>query len=313
MHQNLDSLNLFKQLKEEVLCKYKDSFPYWEGTLEDFGNKEIAELQELIEAAIKQRISEKWVYTHLKPTDNEKLPREDMLNILSVWVGYSGWDEFRVKAKGKLVESEKRFSKKKGKKILIVSVALFVLGFVVVFGGGKFFNEKEYVFRFYDQYTQKEVLASNFSVDLVANSASLQRQKIVGGRLKIKSDIDNVQLKIVSPYYKDELFSILFNKEEIAIYLQPDDYAMMLRMCMNSEKDWEKRREQLEKIISDEAEIVEIMYDDIGVEFLNKEEFIDKITIPIESTNTMEIVDILYSEKGKITALKFIQKSKNGQ
>ena len=306
----MESLKLFHQLKEDVLKEYQKAFPFWKGSLQDFGNKEIAQLQDLIEEKTKQRISEKWVYTHLKPENNTKLPREDMLDILSVWVGYSGWDEFKVKSDKNSNEKNKKLAPKVGIYIGLVLVMITVF-FVVKFSGN---NDLKTSFKiiFHDQYTQKVVDKTNFSVYLIDNNDSLIKQETIENCLELNAELEELKIKVTSPYYKDEVFLIDQTKEKNIIDLQPDDYAMMLLVYMNSNlKDWEKRRAQLEKVILDDAEILEVMNDDIGVEFLNKEEFIDKLTIPLESTKRMEIIDIKYKEKGQIKELKFIQKEKN--
>ena len=93
----MNNIEPFYLLKQKILEKYRQHYPYFTGRLHDFGNQEIAHLIDLIETECKERVSEKWVYTHLKPVQNEKLPRKDMLNIFSCWVGYSGWEEFIYK------------------------------------------------------------------------------------------------------------------------------------------------------------------------------------------------------------------------
>ena len=300
----MESLNLFHQLKEEVLQEYQKAFPFWIGTLQDFGNKEIAQLQDLIEEKTKQRISEKWVYTHLKPKNNTKLPREDMLDILSVFTGYSGWDEFKA---NRYVSKDEKKSTIKVK--MISGIILLIV--VIMFFGGRFFNSTVKI-DFHDQYTQKLVDKDNFSVFVLNQNDSLIKQESFENYIELNNKSDQLKIKVTSPYYKDEVFILELNREKESVYLQPDDYAMMLLVYMNSNlKDWEKRRKQLEEIILDDAEILEVMDEDIGVEFLNKEEFIDKLTIPLESTKKMEIIDIKYREKGKIIELKFIQKNKN--
>ena len=84
----------------------------------------------------------------------------------------------------------------------------------------------------------------------------------------------------------------------------------MLRAYMNGNvADWNKRKQQLDDIISDDAVIQEIMFNEIGVEFLDKDEFIAKITTPGTIVKTMEVVEIKY-ENGKIISLKYMQKEK---
>ena len=43
----------------------------------------------------KGNISEKSFYTYFKTSPTAKLPRIDMLNILSIYAGYSSWYDFK--------------------------------------------------------------------------------------------------------------------------------------------------------------------------------------------------------------------------
>ena len=74
--------------------KYQEHYTFFQGSWKSFSAHDIQNLIGLIEENCKQTISEKWIYTHLKPESNSKVPRKDMLNILAQFVGFSGWDEF---------------------------------------------------------------------------------------------------------------------------------------------------------------------------------------------------------------------------
>ena len=91
----MTDLEIFQQLKESVLEHYQNSNPYFNGSWKSFSSQDILNLIDDIQLKTKQSVSEKWIYTHLKPETNEKLPRKDMLDILSRYVGKSGWDEFK--------------------------------------------------------------------------------------------------------------------------------------------------------------------------------------------------------------------------
>ncbi|MBA3987241.1 MAG: hypothetical protein H0X63_11870 [Flavobacteriales bacterium] len=101
-------LELFYQLKEKVLQAYRERYPFFQGDWKTFGSRDIQNLIDAIEKETRQTISEKWIYTHLKPESNDKLPRKDMLDILSFFVGYTGWDEFQFKNNVVEVASEKK-------------------------------------------------------------------------------------------------------------------------------------------------------------------------------------------------------------
>jgi hypothetical protein len=75
-------------------------------------------------------------------------------------------------------------------------------------------------------------------------------------------------------------------------------------------KDWLKRRENLNEMISDSAKIFQVLNETIGMEMYNKSEFINKLTLPANSLRNIEIIDSKYKD-GKITHLRFTQVENN--
>ena len=61
----MNPIDLFQNLKKEVLLVYKERYPYFTGTWKSFSAQDIQNLIELIENTVKQSVSEKWIYTHL--------------------------------------------------------------------------------------------------------------------------------------------------------------------------------------------------------------------------------------------------------
>lgn len=93
----MTDLNLlhFEQLKSEVQAKYiqnhtpsVDDISKWKGI-------DIIYFQEDLRKKAKGNISEKSFYTYFKNSPVSKLPRIDMLNILSVYAGYETWYCFK--------------------------------------------------------------------------------------------------------------------------------------------------------------------------------------------------------------------------
>jgi hypothetical protein len=73
-------------------------------------------------------------------------------------------------------------------------------------------------------------------------------------------------------------------------------------------KDWQKRRNQLDRMISDSAMIYQVYNKaDIGLELYNKWEFINKLTLPSSSLQGIEILDTKY-QGDKIILIRFRQK-----
>ncbi len=91
---DLDLLH-FEQLKKEVQTQYLknhtpsfDEISKWKGI-------DIIYFQEDLQKKAKGNISEKSFYTYFKTSPVTKLPRIDMLNILSVYTGYISWYDFK--------------------------------------------------------------------------------------------------------------------------------------------------------------------------------------------------------------------------
>ncbi|MBC8644696.1 hypothetical protein H9W95_13515 [Flavobacterium lindanitolerans] len=96
--------------------------------------------------------------------------------------------------------------------------------------------------------------------------------------------------------------------EKTEILLQPDDYAMMLKAFMKSDiKDWETRKIQLNKILSDNLEVIVMLKNDLGAEYFNKNEFSEKLIIPTESVKRMQILEIKNNNEGKIEFIRIKQ------
>jgi hypothetical protein len=70
--------------------------------------------------------------------------------------------------------------------------------------------------------------------------------------------------------------------------------------------DWLKRREQLSRIIDDAAMIYQVMSDKAGagMDLYNKQEFVDKLTMPAGSLKNIEILETKIKDE-RIMVLKF--------
>lgn len=91
---DLDLLH-FEQLKSEIQTKYltnhtpsNENISHWKGI-------DIIYFQEDLRKIAKGNISEKSFYTYFKSNPATKLPRIDILNLLSVYAGYASWYDFK--------------------------------------------------------------------------------------------------------------------------------------------------------------------------------------------------------------------------
>jgi hypothetical protein len=306
----MTELEKFQELKQKVLLKYQEHHPFFQGTWKTFSSQDIQNLIGLIEEKCKQTISEKWIYTHLKPETNNKIPRKDMLNILSEFVGFSGWDEFTFEEKiVQTIEGSQSEKSKISKKWLLL---LFIpLALVVVFFSKKE-ESKSKTIQLNNEYTNEKVNAEEVKVFEVKDSVK-QELEIKEGKVQVSNNgNEKSKLVIQSPFYEPKTIVINSNgsvtEPPKRIDLKPDDYAMMLKAFMLSDiKDWQTRKEQLNKILSDNLEVIVMLKDDLGAEYFNKSEFSQKLIVPTASLKKMKIVEIKNDANDKIQFIRIKQ------
>ncbi|MFY7739928.1 MAG: hypothetical protein ACOVQC_05365 [Flavobacterium sp.] len=306
----MTELEKFQELKQKVLLKYQEHHPFFQGTWKTFSSQDIQNLIGLIEENCKQTISEKWIYTHLKPETNNKIPRKDMLNILSEFVGFSGWDEFTFEEKiVQTIQGSQSEKSKISKKWLLL---LFIpLALVVVFFSKKE-DSKPKTIQLNNEYTNEKVNAEEVKVFEVKDSVK-QELEIKEGKVQVSNNgNEKSKLVIESPFYLPKTIVINPNgttkEPPKRIDLKPDDYAMMLKAFMLSDiKDWQTRKEQLNKILSDNLEVIVMLKDDLGAEYFNKSEFSQKLIVPTASLKKMKIVEIKNDANDKIQFIRIKQ------
>ena len=302
----MNPLTLFQNLKNDVLSVYKKHYPYFVGDWKTFSSQDIQNLIELIEAAVKQTVSEKWIYTHLKPETNEKLPRKDMLDILSQLVGYSGWDEYLYKNKSVAVPQPT--IKKKNRSLFLWIGGLFLITSLSAYVFYDFIFEKDNIhsLEVKDSYTNDKISTEDIKA-IIVNDSTETPVEIINSELQIKTK-DSAKVVIKSPFYEEKTIVVKNEHPHPTIVLEPDDYAMMLKAFMKSDiKDWQTRKEQLDKIFADDIEVIVMLKNNLGAEYFNKEEFSEKLIVPSESLKKMKIISIKNNEDKQINFIRIIQ------
>lgn len=299
-------LEQFQELKDKVLLKYQEQYPFFQGTWKTFSSQDIQNLIGLIEVQCKQTISEKWIYTHLKPETNSKIPRKDMLNILSQFVGYSGWDEFTFEEKVFEAKVPKEGTKSKTKFWLALLLLIFGIAIALVF----FYKQEAPISKSIElnnEFTNEKINSNEVKVYEVNDSVS-KPLEVKEGKVQVSNEDKKSKLVIKSPFYNTKTIDLNANgevSETNKIDLKPDDYAMILKAFMVSDiKDWKTRKEQLDKILSDNLEVMVMLKDNLGAEYFNKTEFAQKLIIPTASLRKMKIIEI---EKETNQKIKFIR------
>lgn len=302
----MTDLELFYQLKKCVLVQYQKSYSYFNGSWKSFSTQDILNLIDDIQLTTKQTVSEKWIYTHLKPETNQKLPRKDMLDILSVYVGKSGWDEFVF------ANSVNSNSNSNNNSINNKNVGF---GFSKKFGIWMFFfgslSIGFFIWKFASKEEQKLEFQNSFTKDSIAKDEV--KAYVVEDTVEKQIDINSSTFKIdkatkvvlKSPFYKPKEITILPNELITRVELNPNDYAMMLKAFMKSDiKDWQTRKEQLNKILSDNLEVMVMLQNNLGAEYFNKQEFSQKVILPTASLKKLKIVELKQDNDNKISFLR---------
>lgn len=91
---DLDILH-FEQLKNEIQARFLENHTPSFDDISKWKGIDIIYFQEDLRKIAKGNISEKSFYTYFKSSPISKLPRIDMLNLLSVYAGYQSWHEFK--------------------------------------------------------------------------------------------------------------------------------------------------------------------------------------------------------------------------
>jgi len=296
----------FETLKKQIVAMMQQSYPGINPSLSEWKGQEITDFQEELLKKVNANISEKWFYTHMKST-HTSLPRIDMLNFLSKYAGYANWDDFVFRNR-KLLPAVA--SRKSENRYFIIIPALLLAVICILFLLFKLFDTQEYKFCFYDADTREPILNCKIEIRLLLeNESPVTCYSRPDGCFLLKTDKSRIRMVVSGSYYKTDTIVRVLKKLEHneIISLHANDYALMIHLISQMNvTDWEKRRKRLESMIDDGAMICQVFNDKTatGMELYNKQEFIDKLTMPSGSLKNIEILDTKFRED-KIAVLKF--------
>ena len=305
----MTELEQFQRLKKLVLLKYQEHYPFFQGNWKSFSAQDIQKLIDLIEENCKQTISEKWIYTHLKPETNSKIPRKDMLNILAQFTGFSGWDEFIFDENATNLESSPKAKQSVSKLWLLLFVP--IIGVAVWYSN---FSKPEILetksIELNNEFTNEKVKSDEIIVIQVEDSVE-KPLEVKDGKVQLKPS-ENKQTKLIikSPFYHPKTVMINNSTTETPrqVSLTPDDYAMMLKAFMVSDiKNWQTRKEQLNKILSDNLEVIVMLKNNMGSEYYDKSEFSQKLIVPTATVKRMRIIEVKNDAENKIQFIRIKQ------
>lgn len=295
----------FSRLKEQIAATFLASHSASSDIREWKGNT-IIDFQEDLRSKTKGSISEKWFYTYIK-NDAEKLPRIDMLNLLSMYVGFENWNAFverEVESETEVEVTNTKSTKRFPKLIwLLIILPLLAFGIYSVYP-----KEHTFSFCFVDADQREAITKIPLDIELIRkNESSLYFKTDSLGCFSYTTSEEELKFVVKSPYHKtDTIVRHINSSTHKTVQLQTDDYALMLLYYANGNKDdWQKRREQLHTLIAENAQIYRVFANNIGIELYSKKEFINLLTIPTSSLKKMQILDKVYADK-QIVKLKFM-------
>ena len=378
---DLDLLH-FEQLKNEVQTQYLENHTPSHDDISRWKGIDIIYFQEDLRKIAKGNISEKSFYTYFKNSPVTKLPRIDMLNILSVYAGYVSWydfkknhlfadeilkegddlDENEVEELEKTAENspveeakiptseispkteEKAFetttvnsdlqisatdnqtikqsngnlstydtSEQKStfsivKKYLWLGISGVLAVIVGLLGFKDELFSKKFYYSFIDADRNSKINAELQVQILKENESPILYVAKPNEPFVYTTKSKNLTMVVSSPYYRTDTIqrNLETAPEAENIELKPNDYAIMLFYYSKSIKDLKKKRESLNYLISDNALIYQV-YDNetYGVETMDKQRYINLVTLPSTSLENLEVIETRNDLSGKINMIKF--------
>jgi len=293
----------FRSLKENLVKKLQESYPDAGIDISAWKGREIQLFQKDLEENVNGRISEKSFYTHFK-TETDKIPRIDVLDLLCQYVGYENWVDFKN-------QNQQNTKTRKYIWIGLATGLMIIAAFIISIQ----LKPKTYSISVIDAYSNTTIKPDQLKITQLFDDQS--PKEIDGIDDSIYTFVTNssmVKFVVEAPYFhKDTVVRKISNfSEHENIRLFPNDYALIIHSLSRSEnEDWARRRSQLSKMIADNARIIQVnVAGGIAIELYNKNEFINKLTIPVNSLKNIDIIDIKHDNE-LISELRFIQKGGN--
>ncbi|MEO0470448.1 MAG: hypothetical protein AAF206_12560 [Bacteroidota bacterium] len=300
----------FQALIEAVEDRFRLHFPS-AAPIKEWKGRQIVDFQEDLLTHANGRISEKWFYTHIKSGPREKLPRVDVLNLLSLYAGFDHWEDFRQRERPRIQRVENvtgppAFS---WWKVALLVIALSAGGYVLA----QIVGAKESWQLCVEDQDGNELLGQDLIRMMIYENERLVETHKLGKNACFSTVLPEQANKVVldGPYYHRD--SLMGNMNQLLqhnlVRLRKDDYALMIHYFSEQRVgDWQKRRAQLNEVFAEDAVIFQVIDEAemIGVEMYNKAEFIDKLTTPLRSLDRLRVLQTKY-EDGKIVRLRFMQ------
>lgn len=301
----------FRALKQAVVARLQERHAGIPAHPQQWTGTDFLLWQEDLAAQVQGRVSEKWFYTHFKQ-EQDRLPRIDMLNLLSRYVGQDNWRAFV--ATQTVASGEVAPSKGESSRAFPVRYWAWALLLLPVWGFWQWrVSATGPTFCFVDALTNLPVADSSLEVRWLRQGESPVLLSVdAQGCVALPEDVERLSLAVQAPYYRNDTLHRVINPDRASaeiIPLRSDEYARMIHyFSQNQVADWQRRRAQLAEVFAEEARIFQLQAQDLrGMELYNKQEFIDQLTSPLSQLGQIDVLETRYAN-GKIVRLTFMQK-----
>lgn len=302
-----------------ILCVYTGYVSWYDFKKNHlFADEILKEHEDLADAALKkledeQANSEVFPITLQEPEKNDKNPLISTLEVEKIVdLQNSTTDNQIIKAENQILNQDIRTNSKSTislvKKYLWLSISAILAILVGLLGFKDELFSKKFYYSFIDADRNSKINAELQVQILKENESPILYVAKPNEPFVYTTKSKTLKMVVSSPYYKtDTIQRNLENAPEAEnIELKPNDYAIMLFYYSKSIKDLKKKRVTLNYLISDNALIYQVFDNQFyGVETMDKQRYINLVTLPSTSLEKLEVIDTQINKAGKIIMIKF--------
>jgi hypothetical protein len=283
-----------------------------------FADEILKEHEDLADAALKkledeQANSEVFPITLQEPEKNDKNPLTSTTEVEKIVdLQNSTTDNQIIKAENQILNqgnlSHSKSTISLVKKYLWLSISAILAILVGLLGFKDELFSKKFYYSFIDADRNSKINAELQVQILKENESPILYVAKPNEPFVYTTKSKTLKMVVSSPYYKT--ITIQRNLENAPeaenIELKPNDYAIMLFYYSKSIKDLKKKRVTLNYLISDNALIYQVFDNQFyGVETMDKQRYINLVTLPSTSLEKLEVIDTQINKAGKIIMIKF--------
>ena len=302
-----------------ILCVYTGYVSWYDFKKNHlFADEILKEHEDLADAALKkledeQANSEVFPITLQEPEKNDKNPLISTTEVEKIVdLQNSTTDNQLIKAENQIINQDNLSHSKSTislvKKYLWLSISAILAILVGLLGFKDELFSKKFYYSFIDADRNSKINAELQVQILKENESPILYVAKPNEPFVYTTKSKTLKMVVSSPYYKtDTIQRNLENAPEAEnIELKPNDYAIMLFYYSKSIKDLKKKRVTLNYLISDNALIYQVFDNQFyGVETMDKQRYINLVTLPSTSLEKLEVIDTQINKAGKIIMIKF--------